>query len=117
MVFLVDVMRGDDNVVSVGKLRSNADTAFSQGEFDHALSIWAQVVQLEPNNENNFYKIFRIHLRQSKLKEALSDLNSALRIKPDFENALAQRAKIQIRLGRCNEADADFNLLRRYILL
>jgi tetratricopeptide (TPR) repeat protein len=69
---------------------------------------------MEPKNENNFYKRFRVYLRQQKLKEALADLNSALTINPAYEVVLVQKAKLQIRMGRCDEAFGDFQKLRRY---
>lgn len=68
---------------------------------------------MEPQNENNFYKRFRVYLRQQKLKEALADLNSALTINPSYEVVLVQRAKLQIRMGRCDEALGDFQHLKK----
>ncbi len=68
---------------------------------------------MEPNNESNFFKRFRVYLRQNKLREALSDLNAAINIKPEFDAALVQRAKIQLRLGKCAEAEKDFSTLKR----
>jgi predicted Zn-dependent protease len=67
---------------------------------------------MEPKNENNFYKRFRVFLRQQKLKEALTDLNAALFINPAYEVVLVQRAKLQIRMGRCSEAVTDFQKLK-----
>ena len=72
-----------------------------------------QVIQLEPNNEGNYYKRFRIYLRQQRLKDALSDLNAAIRIKNDFENAIVQRAKLLLRLGKCSDADSDYSHLKK----
>lgn len=72
-----------------------------------------QVIEIEPNNDSNYYKRFRLYLRQQKFKEALADLNSALKLKPDNEMVLAQRAKLQMRMGRCADAEADFIRLHR----
>lgn len=68
---------------------------------------------MEPQNESNYYKRFRVYLRQQKLKEALADLNSAFTINPEYEVALVQRAKLQVRMGRCDEAYGDYQRLRR----
>lgn len=68
---------------------------------------------MEPQNENNFYKRFRVFLRQQKLKEALNDLNNALTINPAYEIVLVQRAKLQIRMGRCDDAVTDFHKLKK----
>jgi tetratricopeptide (TPR) repeat protein len=98
---------------SVGKVRSSAEVAFSQGNIDEALKLWAKVIGLEPNNADNYYKRFRVYLRNQKLKEALADLSSALNIKPDYEQVLAQRAKLQLRMGRCEDAENDFLKLQK----
>ena len=97
--------------MSVGKLRSSADAAFSTGDLAESLRLWEQVIQMEPKNEQNFYKRFRIYLRQNNLKAALADLNSALIIKPDAENVLMHRGKLQLRLGKCAESEIDWERL------
>lgn len=102
-------------VQSVGKLRSSADVAFTNGDMNEALRIWSQVIALEPKNDNNFYRRFRVYLRLQKYREALSDLNTALNIKPDDSNVLQQRAKLQIKLGNCAEAEADYGRLTKYV--
>ena len=80
-------LASDPAVASVGKLRSSAEQALSKGDVSEALKLWEQVIAIEPN-DSNFYKRFRVYLRQQKLKEALSDLNKALEINPKHENAL-----------------------------
>ena len=45
MVSLKDVMiSGDNEFVSVGKLRSSAELAFSQGEIEKAIQLWEKVI-------------------------------------------------------------------------
>jgi tetratricopeptide (TPR) repeat protein len=102
-----------DGLQSVGKIRAAAEVAFSKGEVDQALQLWEKVIKMEPTNEQNFYKRFRIYLRQQKLKEALADLNAALAIKPEYEAVLAQRGKLNLRLGYCNQAEEDLKKLQR----
>lgn len=104
-------LASDPAVASVGKLRSSAEQALSKGDVSEALKLWEQVIAIEPN-DSNFYKRFRVYLRQQKLKEALSDLNKALEINPKHENALVQRGKLQIRIGRCAEAVTDYDNLK-----
>jgi DnaJ family protein C protein 3 len=69
---------------------------------------------MEPKNENNFYKRYRVFMRQQKYKEALADLNSALNINPENIQVLTQRGKLQVRLGRCKEAEQDYDQLQKY---
>lgn len=68
---------------------------------------------MEPANDTNFYKRFRVYLRQQKYKEALADLNSALLLKPENMQVLAQRCKLQVRMGRCSDAERDYSSLRK----
>ena len=71
-----------------------------------------KVIEMEPTNEQNFYKRFRVYLRQQKFKEALADLNSALLLKPTYEQVIVQKGKLQTRMGRCQEAETDYHKLR-----
>ena len=105
------IISGESDIPSIGKLRSGAEAAFSKGEIEQSLQLWEQVIKLEPNNDSNYYKRYRVYLRQQKLKEALSDLNSALKINPANENALVQRGKLHMKLGKCLEATNDFQAL------
>lgn len=98
---------------SIGKLRSSADTLYTNGKYDESIEVWNQVIALEPNNDSNFYKRFRVYLRQQKYKEAMADLNSVISINPKHENAVIQRAKLHLKLGRCSEAVNDFDQLKR----
>ena len=93
---------------SVGKLRASADEAHSKGDFDGALRLLSQVVHLEPGNERNFYKRYRVYLRRAQYREALSDLDAALRVQPSYAVARAQRAKLLLMLGRCDLAANDY---------
>ena len=110
---------GDNNEAatqSVGKIRTSADVAFTNGDMTEALKLWSKVIEMEPKNDNNFYRRFRIYLRMQKYKEALADLNSALNIKADNVNVLLQRAKLYLKMGRCSDAETDFTTLQRYFV-
>ena len=82
LVLLACVLGEVDVQVNVGKLRSSAEAAFSEGRPDESLKLWAQVIAAEPDNHSNYYKRFRVYLRKLKYKEAVADLTSALGIKP-----------------------------------
>lgn len=40
---------------------------------------------MEPKNERNFYKRFRVFLSKRKYAEAISDLSRALELKPKYK--------------------------------
>lgn len=102
-----------DNKTSINKLKLKADTLFTNNQFDEAAKVWEEVISLEPENEQNYYKRFRIFLKLQKYKEAISDLTSSLKINEKQESVLAQRAKLNLRYGRCKESEIDFMNLKK----
>lgn len=49
-----------------------------------------QVIELEPKNERNFYKRFRVFLSKRKYAEAIKDLSRALELKPKYKQVRAR---------------------------
>ena len=94
----------------LSKLRNQADSEFVSGKKNgpkNALKLLNKIIKLEPDNHNNFYKRYRVHLRLKKQERALSDLESAVRVKPSFTSGWSQHAKLLLKLGRCVEADVS----------
>lgn len=114
ILLLNDVVLGSsDAQANVGKIRASADIAFQKGEIDQALKLWEEVIELEPENDSNYYKRYRVYIRQQKYKQALQDLSSAIAINAKDENTLAHRAKLNLKMGRCSESMNDFASLAR----
>lgn len=97
--------------VSVSKLRAAADSAIVAKNDTKAAKLLTQVTKLEPNNHNNFYKLFRVHLRLKKYTHAVRDLRNALNIKPNFGSALLQLARLETKLGHCEDAVKTYGKL------
>lgn len=55
-------------------------------------------------NARNYYKLFRVHLRQQKYKNAVKDLASSVEVDPSYTVGYIQLGKLQMKLGRCDEA-------------
>lgn len=83
------------------------------GDLDKGLKLLNEVVSMEPSNERNYVKRYRVYVRKRKFKEAFADLTTALSLKPSYKAALAPRAKLGLQLGRCAEAAADLAQLRQ----
>ncbi|CAM9889932.1 unnamed protein product, partial [Phaeothamnion confervicola] len=99
--------------VSISSLRSSAENALTKGEHDEALALFSRVCELEPMNERNYYKRFRVYLTKRRYKDAISDLTKALDIKPGYKQALAQRAKLLRMVGDCSASVADYAALQQ----
>jgi DnaJ family protein C protein 3 len=89
---------------SASKLRSLGENAMVAGKYDEAAQLYKKVIQMEPQNARNYYKLFRVHLRQQKYKNAVKDLASSVEVDPSYTVGYIQLGKLQMKLGRCDEA-------------
>ena len=67
-----------------------------------------QAIQIEPENAVNHYKLYKIHLREKKYMEALSDITTATERDAEYRK---EKAKILVQLGQCDRAVAEYELL------
>lgn len=49
-----------------------------------------QMIELEPKNERNFYKRFRVFLSKRRYAEAILDLSRALELKPKYKQVIGR---------------------------
>lgn len=89
---------------SASKLRSLGENAMVAGRYDEAAELYTKVIQVEPDDARNYYKLFRVHLRQLKYKNAVKDLSNAVEVNPEYTIGHIQLGKLQMKLGRCDEA-------------
>jgi DnaJ family protein C protein 3 len=98
--------------MSASDLRSSADMAMSKGDHDTALDLFSAVIEMEPTNERNYYKRFRVHLKKGNYPAAIGDLSTALGIKPKYKQALASRAHVHRLSGDCKSSVVDYTSLQ-----
>jgi tetratricopeptide (TPR) repeat protein len=70
---------------SGGKLRSEGEEAMLSGDLKKAHSLFSEAIQKEPQQYQNYYKRFRVNLREKKYQSAIDDLTEAIHRKPDFK--------------------------------
>lgn len=100
------VVYGDTDAQStIQNIRSSAELAFAKGQSDESLKLWGHVIALEPNNGDNYYKRFRVHLDQLMLQEAMADLDATLKHDQTNRNALEERSKLFSMMRRFANAD------------
>lgn len=99
--------------LSAGKLRSLGEIALSERKYSEAESYYRQAIALEPDNGNNYYKLYKVHNRMKSLGDALSALTEACAREPAKEEWRVQKAKLLASLGRCEEAAAEYEDFRR----
>lgn len=59
------------------------------------------MIELEPKNERNFYKRFRVFLSKRKYAEAIKDLSRALELKPKYKQVRARERACEVNYGLC----------------
>jgi len=95
------------------KLRSDGDSAMMAKKYTEATNFYTEAIEIEPANEKNYYKRYKVYDKTGKYSAALEDINKALEIKPDYLSAFAFRARTLMSLGRCPEAVKDYEHVLR----
>lgn len=98
---------GADSDHSPGKLRSLGEQAMSEHRYDEAIKYYSQVIEIEPDNGSNYYKLFRVHSRIKNLMAALKDITKAVEIDPQKEYHY-QKGKLLVSLGQCEDAILEY---------
>jgi len=100
---------GSEGVLSAGKLRQLGEVAMSEHRYDDAINYYGEAVKIEPENSTNYFKLFRVHQRMRRQKDALIDLSKAIKYDPERDEYRKQRAKILVSVGKCSEAVLDYS--------
>lgn len=98
---------GAESDLSAGKLRSLGEQAMSEHRYDEAVAFYSKVIELEPENGSNYYKLFRVHSRVKNLIAALKDISKAVEVDPQAEYHF-QKGKLLVALGQCEEAILEY---------
>lgn len=97
---------------TISSIRASAEASLSKGEVKKALELFSKIILMEPQNERNYFKRYRVNLTLRRYKDAIDDLSAALKIKPKYKMALAQRAKLYRLVGQCHDSVVDYETLQ-----
>jgi tetratricopeptide (TPR) repeat protein len=106
LISMLFTVRADSDL-SPGKLRSLGEQAMSEHRYDEAITFYSQVIDIEPENGSNYYKLFRVHSRMKNLMAALKDISKAVEIDPQAEYHY-QKGKLLVALGQCEDAILEY---------
>lgn len=99
---------------SPGKLRSLAEEAITQRDYNAALSHYQSAISLEPTNGLNFHKLYRLQLRMKHYNKALDSITNAVQVNERDASSIPYRfekAKLLTLLGQCERAIDEYKLL------
>lgn len=101
-----------DTTNKVADIYAQASNAVFDDDYDEALSLFTELVQLEPKNAEFYLRRSSVYQKLNKLDKALDDTEIALQLLKDGARSLVARAHLQRgvilhRLGRYIEAQKD----------
>ena len=79
----------------------------SEGEFEEAVALFDQVLEMEPVFAEAYTQRGHAKFRLRRVEESLEDLNAALEISPQLVDALVYRARVYCHNGQYADAHAD----------
>ncbi|MEO0535336.1 MAG: tetratricopeptide repeat protein [Cyanobacteria bacterium P01_A01_bin.123] len=97
------------DIEAIAKLRQQAFTATSTGEFAQAEIYWSKLLDLLPENPALWSNRGNVRLSQNKLDAAIADYDQAIAIAPDAPDPYLNRGAAYEGLGRWQAAIADYN--------
>ncbi|XP_072938537.1 putative protein FAM10A4 isoform X2 [Epargyreus clarus] len=87
--------------------RSEAMMAFSEQEFDKAIALYTEAIQLNPQSALLFAKRGQVYLKQNKLDACIKDCTRALELNCDSAAGYKFRGRAYRLLGKFEEASHD----------
>ena len=84
-----------------------ARTAEASQQYQSAVELYSQTIQLDPANDSAFLHRGLSNLELSRFDEALADLNRSLAIQPNSSRAYASRSKVYEKLKDYTHSIAD----------
>lgn len=94
-------------------LKHNANDAFKRNDFDRAVRIYSQVLEIDPQHEEFCAVIYcnraAAYMGMEQFNIALLDCEEALKRKPQYPRALLRRARCFVALKKYQQALKDFD--------
>lgn len=94
-------------------LKHNANDAFKRNDFDRAVRIYSQVLEVDPQHEEFCAVIYcnraAAYMGMEQFNIALLDCEEALKRKPQYPRALLRRARCFVALKKYQQALKDFD--------
>jgi len=92
--------------LSPGKIRAMAEDALVKRDYGKAEKLLGEVIVMEPESGQNYFKRARVYQRQLKHLKAVRDLQSAVEFKANYLQAQVALGKLLRKTGKCGAAVA-----------
>lgn len=81
----------------------------ASGDYDGAVEWIRKAIDLEPENAQNFFKLYRLQHRKRKYMDSLDSISRAASIDDSYRS---YKAKLLVQLGQCDRAVEEYNILK-----
>ncbi|CAF1477245.1 unnamed protein product, partial [Rotaria sordida] len=88
----------------IEKLKSKANDAFSEENYDEAINLYTQAIALDGNNHYLYSNRSAAYIKAYKYKEALKDAEQCLKLKSDFVKGYSRKGAALLLLKRYKDA-------------
>ncbi|XP_062147157.1 protein SGT1 homolog [Alnus glutinosa] len=92
------------------ELAEKAQEAFLDDNFQLAVDLYTQAIDLTPNDANLFADRSQTHLKLNKFTEAVADADRAIQINPSMAKAYQRKGTAYIKLGDYHTAKATLEI-------
>lgn len=97
----------DEEMDKFDEKRSEAMMAFSEGEWDNAITVFTEAILLNPNSAAMFAKRGTCFIKMKKPRACIRDCTRAIELNPDNAAAYKFRGRAYRLLGKFTEAAKD----------
>lgn len=105
---LVKHILRNQNQLSEQNLRASANSKAKQGDYQGAIALFSQLIELNPNSAADYNNRGLMFFRSGQKQKALSDYNQALEINPNLDSAYNNRANYYVSIGQTAKALEDY---------
>ena len=94
---------------SAGNLSSLGVDAYWRGDYDQAIILFTEAINLEPKNARYHYNRATVYDAKGANDQAIEDYTQAIKLDSNYTDAYYGRATINLNRGKYDEALADFD--------
>ena len=106
-------MGDEDFKLQAQKIKQQANECFANGQFEKAIDLYSDAINLDPTDAVFYSNRSFAHLRMESYGYSLTDANKAIQLNPNFVKAYYRRASANFAMGKFKIALKDFETVAK----
>jgi len=103
------ILGGGQSSAEIAKLFRQGTTAFDNGDFNHGIKMFNQIIAKDPNDGRAYYNLGVGYFKIDKYGESIKAFTSAIKISPRDSLALQYRGRVYYMMGNFKNALTDYD--------